>query len=363
MGESKGDAPLARAKSSRRSRAGPTITDVAREAGVSLMTVSRVMNGKGSVREEKRERVNAAIKTLNYSPSAAARNLAAASEIRIGLLYSNPSAGYLNEFLVGSLDQASGLNAQLVVQLCAIEADRCATLQRLLDSGVDGVILPPPLCDADDIHRMLQDAGIPGVAVGSGRPPVFFSSVNIDDRAAARTMTRHLVSQGHRRIGFIVGNPDQTASALRLYGYLDALAESALVSDPALIVQGLFTYRSGLDAAGVLLGLGDPPSAIFASNDDMACAVVSVAHRTGLDVPGDLTIVGFDDAPQATAIWPELTTIRQPISEMSRAALQLLVTEIRATREGMRLPPNQILMNYELIRRESDGLLGIKSGG
>ncbi|HUD30760.1 MAG TPA: LacI family DNA-binding transcriptional regulator [Novosphingobium sp.] len=351
-----GSAPRSRpaARSSRRTRAGATISDVAREAGVSLMTVSRVMNGKANVREETRDRVNLAIEALNYSPSAAARNLAAASEIRIGLLYSNPSAGYLNEFLVGSLDQASRSNVQLVVQLCEKEEERRQILERLIDSGIDGVILPPPLCDADDIHRLLQKAEVPGVAVASGRPAIFLSSVNIDDRAAAAAMTRHLIALGHRRIGFIAGNPDQTAAALRLYGYLDALGEGGLVSDPALVVQGLFTYRSGLEAARELLERAERPTAIFASNDDMAAAVVSVAHRMGLDVPRDLTVVGFDDAPQATTTWPELTTIRQPIADMSRAALLQLVEDIRVRREGRRFAPRHTQMTFELVRRESD---------
>ncbi|MFT4054260.1 MAG: LacI family DNA-binding transcriptional regulator [Novosphingobium sp.] len=353
MADDIGGSPM-RPRSSRRSRAGNTIADVAREAGVSLMTVSRVMNGKANVREETRERVEAAIKALNYSPSAAARNLAAASEIRIGLLYSNPSAGYLNEFLVGSLDQASRANVQLVVQLCEKQEERAEIVQRLIDNGVDGLILPPPLCDADDIHRLLHEAEVPGVAVASGRPPVFLSSVNIDDRAAAAAMTQHLLSQGHKRIGFVSGNPDQTASALRLYGYLDALGEAGLVSDPALVVEGLFTYRSGLDAAQKLLALAERPTAIFASNDDMAAAVVSVAHRMGLDVPGDLTVVGFDDAPQATTTWPELTTIRQPIADMSRAAVLQLVEDIRTARDGRRLAPRHRQMSFELIRRESD---------
>ncbi|MEE4451697.1 LacI family DNA-binding transcriptional regulator [Novosphingobium resinovorum] len=348
------DQPPARTRSSRRARAGATIADVAREAGVSLMTVSRVMNGKANVREETRERVQNAIAALNYSPSAAARNLAAASEIRIGLLYSNPSAGYLNEFLVGSLEQAARTNVQLVVQLCERPQERAAIVRRLIDSGIDGLILPPPLCDAQDIHRLVQQHAVPAVAVASGQPASFLSSVNVDDRAAAEAMTRHLMDLGHRRIGFIAGNPDQTASSLRLQGYRDALEAGGLDFEPDLVVPGLFTYRSGLEATQRLLALAPAPTAIFASNDDMAAAAVSVAHRMGLDVPGDVAVVGFDDAPQATTTWPELTTIRQPIADMSRAAVQQLVDDIRAAREGRRPALRHLQMAFELIRRESD---------
>ncbi|WP_235037719.1 MULTISPECIES: LacI family DNA-binding transcriptional regulator [unclassified Novosphingobium] len=349
------DAEPRKPKSARRSRAGITIADVAQHAGVSLMTVSRVMNGKANVRPETRDLVDAAIKALNYAPSIAARNLAGAGEIRIGLLYSNPSAGYLNEFLVGSLDRASRLNVQLVVHLCETPEERVAAIRRMIASGIDGLILPPPLCDAGEIHAMLEEADLPGVVVASGQPPLSLASVNIDDRAAARAMTRHLAALGHRRIGFIEGSPDQTASALRRRGYLDALEEAGLAADDDLVVPGLFTYRSGLDAARRLMDLPAAPSAIFASNDDMAAAAVSVAHRRGLDVPRDLSVVGFDDAPQATTIWPELTTIRQPIADMSREAVELLVSDIRARREGGGAAPLHKQMGFEVIRRESDG--------
>lgn len=318
------------------------------------MTVSRVMNDKENVRPETRERVREAVAALNYSPSAAARSLAAASEVRIGLIYSNPSAGYLNEVLVGSLDQANRAGAQLVVQLCEGPEAGLDTVRRLVAGGIDGVILPPPLCEAEDIHRLLLEAGVPGVAVASGRAPVHLSSVNIDHRAAAAMMTAHLIALGHRRIGFITGNADQSAGALRLHGYLDALAEAGLASEQDLIVPGLFSYRSGVEAAQRLLALPDRPTAIFASNDDMAVAAVSVAHRTGLDVPQDITVVGFDDAPLAVTTWPELTTIHQPIADMSREAVAMLVDAIRNAREGRRLAPGHRQLDFELIRRESD---------
>jgi LacI family transcriptional regulator len=168
-------------------------------------------------------------------------------------------------------------------------------------------------------------------------------------------MTRHLGALGHVRIGLITGNPNQTASGERVEGYRAALDDMGIAFDAELVVEGLFTYRSGLDAADRLLELPVPPSAIFASNDDMAAATVAVAHRKGLDVPGDLTVCGFDDTALATTIWPELTTIRQPVTEMSRTAVDLLVRQIRAhnaTGEGVE--QKHLLADYELIRRQSD---------
>lgn len=355
MVDDKGTPVARKAKSSRRTRAGTTISDVAQHAGVSLMTVSRVINGKSNVRPETREIVTASIKALHYSPSAAARNLAAASEMRIGLLYSNPSAGYLNEFLVGALDQAGRYGAQLVVETCDPDGNRLAIVEQFIRKGIDGIIVPAPLGDAHDILALIADNALPCVTVASGDPLDTVSSVNIDDRSAARAMTEHLVGLGHRRIGLIAGNPNQTASALRRQGYFDALEQAGIAADPALVVGGLFTYRSGLDAARDLIELPDRPTAIFASNDDMAVAAISVAHRLGLDVPGDLTVVGYDDAPQATTIWPELTTIRQPIADMSKVAIDLLVEEIQARRSDGDVAPRHVQMDFTLVTRSSAG--------
>lgn len=341
-------------RSSRRQRSVPTISDVARRAGVSPMTVSRVINGEANVRDSTREAVNAAIAELNYTPNAAARSLAGAEEIRIGLLYSNPSAAYLSEFLVGGLEQASRSNVQLIVEKCDIGEEEKQAAQHLARIGIDGVILPPPLCDSASVLTVLAEAGIPVVVVATGRPPQAVSAVSIDDYQAAYAMTRHVAALGHQRIAFITGNPNQTASERRLEGYRAALADAGLPRADELVADGLFTYRSGLDAAETLLDLADPPSAIFASNDDMAAATVAVAHRRGLDVPSDLTVCGFDDTALATTIWPELTTIHQPIADMSRAALELLVQDVKARRAHSTAKPRHTLLDFTFVRRQSD---------
>jgi LacI family transcriptional regulator len=328
---------------------------VARYAGVSPMTVSRVINGEKNVREATREAVNVAIRDLNYAPNPAARSLAGADLVRLGLLYSNPSAAYLSEFLVGGLDQCSRSNIQLIVEKCDVEGGEQAAAAKLVASGVDGVILPPPLCDSEAIVKFLAESKTPAVAVATGRPPPDASAVRIDDFAAAHAMTRHIIELGHRRIGFIKGHPNLTASQQRLEGYLAALSEAGIAADDDLVAQGYFTYRSGLEGAETLLGLPDPPTAIFASNDDMAAATVAVAHRRSLDVPRDLTVCGFDDTALATTIWPELTTIRQPIAEMSREAVTLLADEIRSRRAGETPKHPHALLEFTLIRRQSDG--------
>jgi LacI family transcriptional regulator len=318
------------------------------------MTVSRVLNGEGNVRPSTREAVNEAIAALSYSPNPAARSLAGAQPIRIGLLYSNPSAAYLSEFLVGSLDYASRANIQIIVEKCGAGEQAEEAARRLLRGGVEGIVLPPPLCDSLNLLEVLRQAKGLAVTVASGHPAPGFSAVSIDDHRAAFEMTRHIAALGHQRIGFIIGNPDQTASERRLAGYRDALASVGIPYAEELVVQGLFTYRSGLDVAEQLIDTDNPPSAIFASNDDMAAATVAVAHRHGLDVPNDLTVCGFDDTALATTIWPELTTIHQPITDMSLAAVELLVKEIRSRRAGHHNTAQHLQLDFALVRRQSD---------
>ncbi len=338
----------------RRMRGGtaPTISDVAREAGVSPMTVSRVINGKGNVRDSTREAVNAAIVALNYAPNSAARSLAGAGQTRIGMLYSNPSAGFLSEFLLGSLEQAARSDVQIIVQQCEAGDHELEVARHMVERGIDGILLPPPMCETASVLDFLRDNGVPAVSVATAQPRDDALAIGIDDFTAAAAMTRHIMALGHRRIGFIKGDPHLSASARRLEGHCAALEEAGIAVDPALIVEGLFTYRSGLDAAEQLLELADPPSAIFASNDDMAAATVAVAHRRGIDVPGDLTVCGFDDTVLATAIWPELTTIRQPIADMAKTAIEMLVAAARA----QDAPPAERhrRLDHDLIRRQSD---------
>jgi LacI family transcriptional regulator len=333
----------------------PTIADVAAYAGFAPMTVSRVINGETNVHPETRQAVEAAIAKLGYSPNLAARTLAGAEQVRIGMLYRNPSAAVLSEFLVGCLEQARLNHVQLVVEKCDTNQHEDEVVRQLLATGVHGIILPPPLCESKRIHAVISEVGAPAVAVASASPRAGFLAVRIDDHAAAVSMTRHILSLGHKRIGFIIGNPDQTASALRLAGYKSALAEADIPIENALIRQGLFTYRSGLKAAEQLLSLPKPPTAIFASNDDMGAATVAVAHRHHWDVPKDLTVCGFDDTEFSRSIWPELTTIRQPIADMSRSAMMLLLKQIKAHREGREEATKHALLDFTLVRRDSDG--------
>lgn len=327
------------------------IDDVARMAGVSAMTVSRVMNNTAGVKATTRETVLKAVATLGYAPNAAARSLASAGAGRVGLLYSNPSAGYLTEFLLGALDGAHRTGAQLLIEKCETDPDsERKAIARLAASGVRGVLLPPPHGESWTALAEIQAHGLEAVAVAAGRFRSEAVGIRIDDMAAAAEMTRYLLGLGHRRIGFIKGAPNQTASAERLIGFETELRATTPAAE-GLIEAGDFTYRSGFEAAERLLSAERPPTAIFASNDEMAAASIAVAHRRGLNVPSELTIVGFDDTQIATTLWPALTTIRQPIAEMAEAAVALL----SGRQSGEDAAAGERLMDHILIARESSG--------
>jgi LacI family transcriptional regulator len=242
----------------------------------------------------------------------------------------------------------------LVVEKCgnSPEAERTG-LRKLMQSGVDGIVLPAPLCEAKTILSHLAEMRVPAIAVAPGQPSAKMATVRIDNYQAARKMTAHLLELGHRRIGFIKGHPNQTVSDQRLQGFLDVMAEAGLRQDERLIEQGYFDYASGLAAADRLLHAKPGPTAIFAANDDMAAAAVATAHRLGLHVPNDVSVAGFDDAPIASTIWPTLTTVRQPIGAMGRSAVSLLVAELRARRKAGESEPTQELLDHSLVHRES----------
>jgi LacI family transcriptional regulator len=329
-----------------------TMHDVARLAGVSTMTVSRVISGNKVVSEATRKRVDLAIARLKYEVNVAAR-VARVGSLRIGLLNSNPSTTFLSAFMVGALDRCSLSGAELLLEQCPDPREWRAAIERLVASGVNGILLTPPLCDADPVLQLLAELNLPAVAVATGRPNKSVSAVRIDDYDGARAMVRYLISQGHRDIAFIKGDPQHTPAQLRYQAFLDAMEEAGLNVAPERVKEGMFTYRSGLEAARSLLAQEDRPSAIFACNDDMAAAVVAVAHGLDLEIPKDLAVCGFDDTPMATTVWPNLTTVRQPISEIGQAAVELACEQIRRHRKSQPIVVRHRLLPFSLVPRQS----------
>ena len=327
-----------------------TIKDVSRVSGVSIKTVSRVLNKERYVGVETRAKVEAAVAELNFRPSIAARSLAGKRSFQIALICDNPSPYYVYEMQSGIRDRC----AQDGVRMIAQPYDRNAAtllddIENLVDAThVDGLILTPPVSDHPQVLDLLERRGVRFVRVSPGSAVDLASSTFIDNERAARVMTAHLLELGHRRIVFIAGHPSYATSGQRMRGYARALGQEGLSLDPILVREGSYDFASGASAAEALLALDAPPTAIFASSDDMAAGVLTVAHRRGLAVPGQLSVAGFDDAALAGFVWPPLTTIRQPTREMAYQAADLLLAPADA-------PIERREVAFELIVRESTG--------
>jgi LacI family transcriptional regulator len=235
-------------------------------------------------------------------------------------------------------------------------ADLLAHLHALVKGGANAILAAPPYCEVISRNGLAADLGIPVIAMSAGDALPNLVTVRIDDFAAARDMTRHLLGLGHRRIGFIRAPETHIIAHTRQDGYRAALEEAGIAFDRALVAYSNLSYESGLVAAAYLLDFPQPPTAIFASTDDMAAAVVSVGHRRGLTIPGALSVAGFDDGPLAVKLWPTLTTIRQPIAAIAARAATMAIQSLR---QGANAAPvtgaDTHYLDYELIQRESTG--------
>jgi LacI family transcriptional regulator len=330
-----------------------TIQQVADLAEVSPKTVSRVINEEQSVHEDTRARVLKAIETLNYRPNLNARGLASNRSFLIGLFCEKPG-DYLSEFQAGAVNRCRESSFHLLVEPWDTESREIGRQVEVLlgQLRLEGVILMPPLGDHPVILAKLKDAAIPIVRVAPKRDLNATPSVGIDDYAAARQVTGHLLGLGHRRIGFILGRPEHGATEQRYLGFIDEMRARSVPVDFDLVQTGNFEFADGLVCAERMLRAAQPPTAIFASNDDMAAAVVSIARKFGLELPRQLSVTGFDDAPVASMIWPELTTVRQPVAAMARLAASLII-ECSPRRRGWPVPIPRHLLAHDFIVRSS----------
>jgi len=308
-----------------------TITDVAELAGVSIKTVSRVLNQEPNVRPATQARVSRAIAKLNYRPSMSARSLAGHRSFLLALLYDNPSASYVTNIQNGVLKTCRAQNYEVLIHPCEYKdpgLDKNIT-DLVRNSRVDGLILTPPLTDSEPLIALLKKLEIPYVLISPSSNSVFTWAVGTNDRQVCSDMVQHLCGLGHRRIAFILGHPDHSALANRYAGYQDGLQVCGLKLSKQLCVQGFNSFESGEQCARKLLKLKQPPTAIFACNDDMAAGAMKAAHELGVKVPAQLSVAGFDDIPLASQIWPSLTTVRQPIQKMGEIATELLLRRFR----------------------------------
>lgn len=327
----------------------PTIKEVSKLAGVSFKTVSRVLNNEKNVSDETRRRVEQVVAELNFRPSLAARTLAGRKSFQVALLYDNPSPYYVYHLQAGAQERCHELGYRLLIQpVSADSAELVQEVAALIDeTHLDGVILSPPVTESAELLAELDCRGLPYVRIEPGIRRSEGRSTTIDDVAAARDLTAHLAGLGHRAIAFITGPENHISSVERLEGYRAALDAHGIAFDPALVVAGDYSFASGREAARRLLARPTRPTAIFAGNDDMAAGALAVAHELDIGVPDQLSIAGFDDSDLAAAVWPPLTTVRQPVRELAWAAADLLLSDERDR--------DRLTLDYDLVIRASTG--------
>ncbi len=336
-----------------------TLDDVAALAGVSIKTVSRVVNREPNVREATQQKVNEAIAELNYKPNPSARNLASQRSHLIALVYDDPSAyelpsaGYIINMQEGALRACKGANYDLLIHPCNYRDRHVGDeLRSLIEHArPDGLILAAPLSNMPRIVDAIEETGTPLVKLSPGKGRDLRFSISTNDEEVSAEMTCYLASLGHRRIAFVTGHPSHKAVANRYSGYKGGLRKSGIHYSESLVVKGDNSLGSGERAAEKLLQGINPPTAIFAANDDMAVGVLRAAERLGISVPQQLSVAGFDDIALARQVHPALTTVSQPLVKMTERAAMMLIDGARSDREASELEviPAQIKV------RESTG--------
>ncbi len=326
-----------------------TITDVARAVGTSKKTISRVLNNDPNVSQSMRQRVATVVAELNYRPLTSARSLATNRSFMIGMLYDNRSPSYIMEVQAGVLAACEAQHYSMMLQpLVSTSPDFVERVEDILSrQRPDGLILTPPLTDHPQLLDCLHRHDVPFASIAPRHPETCIG-VMLREREAAAAMVDHLVALGHRRIAHIIGDLEHGAGIWRLAGYRDGLERAGLQEKPAYMVQGRFSFESGVAAMRQLLALPLRPTAVFAGDDDMAVGAIWAAAEAGVPVPAEISICGFDDTTIATQVWPPLTTIHQPVREMGRVATEELL--LRVLNRG---EPKMVEVHYQMRIRAS----------
>lgn len=333
-----------------------TMQDVAEMAGVSIKSVSRVINREPHVSAKLRAKVDAAIAVLDYVPDLAARSLAGARSFEIGVLMGQMGPSYNSQVLAGAYRACIEHQHHLRIDTLPHDgggADMAGHLERILrGSRCDGFVVVPPYCEMPEVLDMLDARKIRYSLISPPSEQVRTLGVRMDDAVAARQVAELFWRHGHRRIGLVTGRSGHRAAVIRREGFLDRLREF----DPAIVVaesDGAFMFDKGIEAGLDLLSRPDRPTAIFALNDDSAAGVIAACNQLGLKVPAQVSVAGFDDSWVARSVWPHLTTVRQPVEEMAYLAASLLLE-----RQVADFDTQLITLGFELIERESTGSVG-----
>ena len=337
-----------------------TLYDVAKKSGVSPKTVSRVINNEDSVSDHKREIVLKAVEELNYRPNNSARSLRNNRAYAIGLLYDNLSPAYILDLQAGLLDICE--KAQFNVLIVSCDIGNSALLEQVINlldnSRVDGFVLSPPVSDNQSLIDLLTSRDCPFVRIAPVNTTTVSPFVSVNDCELSQEITQHLLSLGHKRIGFIAGDVSHRASIERYKGYQQALSQAGLQLERNLVEQGDFSFESGEACAHRLMAQEKPPSAIFACNDYMAAGVLKTAQQLGVLIPQKLSVVGFDDAPVSQQLWPMLTTVKQPVQEIAATSAQLLLDIIQNRTQK----EQAVKLECEMVIRESTAAFSTAKG-
>ncbi|MBW8842491.1 MAG: LacI family DNA-binding transcriptional regulator [Sphingomonadales bacterium] len=332
----------------------PTINDVARIAGVSKKTVSRVINRSPLLNDDTRKKVEDVIGKLGYVPNPQARALALRRNFLVGLVHDNPNAQTVMNVQQGMLEAIHDSEFEMVVRpVDRGSATMLEDLRLFLErQRLFGVLLMPPISENDAVAKLCSDLGCRYVRMGSAELDAPEHMVASNDREAVREATQYLIAQGHRRIGLVAGPHGFRSARERRLGFEEAMRDAGISLPRSMIAEGNYTFESGLIAAERLLDVVPRPTAIFSSNDEMAAGVIHAACQRGLIVPRDLSVIGFDDTPIAAHMWPPLTTVRWPIASMARSAALKLITGIADNDDDAAVQEASMFLST-LIRRGS----------
>jgi LacI family transcriptional regulator len=320
-----------------------TLRDVARLAKVSTVTVSNVMNHRHNVSSETRVRVMNAVRRTGYTVNMAARGLAGGRTNTLGILVPDLTTQYMGEIVRGAMEEARRAGMELLIST-AFNDTRERNQLNLLRGITDGLILVLPHTDDKEIQT-IESAGVPIVLIDHRGSDIKLPAVDIDNYTGGRTATEYLLGLNHKRIGFVAGY--YQASSERLRGYKEALLNAGVSFNSRFVLEGNFSQPGGFSATRQLLSLPKPPTAIFAANDLSAFGVIEAVKEHGLRVPDDISVIGFDDIPMASQVYPPLTTMRQPLADMGAAAARLMMAKLR----GVEPPSNRITLPTELVVR------------
>jgi len=333
--------------------------DVAKAAGVSIKTVSRVVNSEPHVRDLIREKVLKAIKDLNYVPSTSARHLRSGRSYTVHIISHTLNSNFVNAVQSGALFASQKHGYKLALSLLDISSTKTASATLawcnnfIKTNKPDGIILVPPYNNNRDINAAFEKLNVPIIRIGPNSIEDSNQTILIDDFAAAKEIVGHLISLSHTRVAFVKGPEDQDASHKRFQGYKNALKDANIKFDETLIYPGNFNFVSGMAAGDKFLDLTERPSAVFAGNDDMAAGVLVSALKRGIKVPEELSIAGFDDSELAEKMWPQITTVRQPTLEFGTRAIELLISKMGHDKKKNSDDTQIEKLDYEIILRNS----------